>query len=307
MRWSSVWQRSCSQRSPPRHPGARRVRSNARWRVRPSARTRCSPQMTREEKIAVAAGNAAGVPRLGIPPQVFGDGPNGVGHGLAGVTAFPNAQVVAATWDPKLAERFGDALGAETAGKGINVIAAPTVNIVRTPLFGRAAETFGEDPYLSGQIAAAEIRGMQRQRVVAQVKHFAANNQEIGRFGNPLGNPPLSPAVDVVVSERALQEIYFPAFKASVQQGGAASVMCSYPRINGTYACREPLPPGHAEGRLGIPRASSGPMRRSPCATRSRRRTRGPTTSSSAGSACHPRRRCSRCRPSASTTASAGT
>lgn len=194
-------------------------------------------QMTREEKIAVAAGNAAGVPRLGIPPQVFGDGPNGVGHGAAGVIAFPNAEVVAATWDPNLAERFGDALGAETAGKGINVIAAPTVNIVRTPRFGRAAETFGEDPYLSGQISAAEIRGIQRQRVVAQVKHYAANNQEIARFGNPLGNPPLSPAVDVVVSERALQEIYFPAFKASVQQGGAASVMCSCPRINGTYAC----------------------------------------------------------------------
>jgi len=195
-------------------------------------------QMTRQEKIAVAAGNGAGVPRLGIPPQVFGDGPNGVGHGLADVTAFPNAQVVAASWDPNLAERFGDALGAETAGKGINIIAAPTVNIVRTPFFGRAAETFGEDPYLSGEIAATEIRGIQGQRVVAQVKHFAANNQEIGRFGNPFGNPPLAPAVDVVVSERALQEIYFPAFKAAVQQGGAASVMCSYPRINGTYACQ---------------------------------------------------------------------
>ena len=109
------------------------------------------------------------------------------------------------------------------------------------PASGAPPRPSARIPISSGQIAAAEIRGIQRQRVVAQVKHFAANNQEIGRFGNPLGNPPLSPAVDVVVSERALQEIYFPAFKASVQQGGAASVMCSYPRINGMYACENPF------------------------------------------------------------------
>src|SRR5581483_10306850 len=101
-------------------------------------------------------------------------------------------------------------------------------------------ETFGEDPYLAGRIAAAEIRGIQRRHVIAQVKHFAANNQEIQRFGNPLGSPALSPAIDVVVSDRALEEIYFPAFKMAVQVGRAASVMCAYPRINGLYACQNP-------------------------------------------------------------------
>ncbi len=197
-------------------------------------------QLTQEEKISLAAGDADGLPRLDVPPLVASDGPNGVGHGATDVTAFPNAQVLAASWDSALARRFGEALGAEASGKGINLLFAPTVNILRTPYWGRAAETFGEDPYVAGQIVAAEIGGMQSHPVIAQVKHFAANNQEIGRFGNPLGTPPLSPAIDVVVPERALQEIYFPAFKAAVQQGHAGSVMCAYPRINGVYACQNP-------------------------------------------------------------------
>src|SRR5262245_4661881 len=197
-------------------------------------------QMTRDEKISLAANGQAGVPRLGIPGIATSDGPNGVRLGGAGKTAFPNAEVVAASWDRSVAQAFGAALGAETAGKGFNILLGPTVNILRVPEWGRTAETFGEDPFLSGQIAAAEIRGIQSEHVIAQVKHFAANNQEIQRIGNPLGAPPLSPAIDVVVSERALQEIYFPAFKAAVQQGQVASVMCSYPRINGLYACQNP-------------------------------------------------------------------
>jgi len=212
-------------------------------------------QMTFDEKVSMASSGDAGVPRLGIPGLVFDDGPNGVGHGAPDVTAFPNAQVVAASWDRLLAERFGEALGAETAGKGFNYLAAPTINILRTPKWGRAAETFGEDPYLSGQIAAAEIRGIQSEHVISQVKHFAANNQEIARFGNPLGKPTFSQAVNVVVSERALREIYFPAFKAAVQEGEAASIMCSYPRINGTYACQNPSilgPPKTDWGFLGF-------------------------------------------------------
>src|SRR5581483_8986405 len=114
-------------------------------------------------------------------------------------------------------------------------------------------ETFGEDPYLAGRIAAAEIRGIQRRHVIAQVKHFAANNQEIQRFGNPLGSPALSPAIDVVVSDRALEEIYFPAFKMAVQVGRAASVMCAYPRINGLYACQNPALLGTLKGAWGFP------------------------------------------------------
>lgn len=209
-------------------------------------------QMTQDEKISLAASGETGVPRLGIPPLVFIDGPNGIGHGATNVTAFPNAEVVAASWDRSLAQRFGIALGTEAAGKGVNVLLAPTVNILRTFRWGRTAETLGEDPYLAGQLVASEIQGIQGAHVIAQVKHFAANNQEIDRFGYPLGNPPLSPAVDELVSERALQEIYFPAFKAAVQDGHAGSVMCSYPRINGLYACQNPTTLGTLKGDWGF-------------------------------------------------------
>src|SRR4051794_31872237 len=97
-------------------------------------------QMTRDEKVSLAASGTNGLPRLGIPPLVLRDGPNGVGSGAANVTAFPNAEVVAASWDRSLAQRFGSAVGAEAAGKGINVFFAPTVNILRTPRWGRSAE-----------------------------------------------------------------------------------------------------------------------------------------------------------------------
>jgi beta-glucosidase len=198
-------------------------------------------QMTREEKIVFVANGAAGIPRLGIPGITPSDGPNGVREAAPGATAFPAAVTLAASWDRTLAETYGTALGAEASGKGFNVLLGPTINILRVPEWGRGGETFSEDPYLAGQIAAAEIRGVQSQHVIAQVKHFAANNQEIQRVGNPFGSPPLSPAVDVQVSERALQEIYFPAFKAAVQEGGAGSVMCAYPRVNGLYPCQSPF------------------------------------------------------------------
>jgi beta-glucosidase len=210
-------------------------------------------RLTLEEKIALAAAGGAGVPRLGIPGLVPSDGPNGVRLGAPGATAFPNAQVVAASWDRALAKAFGTAMGAEAAGKGFNVLLGPTVNILRTPKWGRAAETLGEDPYLAGQIAAAEIEGIQRQHVIAQVKHFAANNQEIERLGNPIGLSPLSPAIDVHVSERALREIYFPAFKAAVQEGGVGSVMCAYPRVNGVYPCQSPFLLGTLKDEWGFP------------------------------------------------------
>jgi len=209
-------------------------------------------QMTRDEKVSLAADGAAGVSGLGIPGLVATDGPNGVRGGGPGKTAFPNAQIVAASWDRQLAEAFGVALGAETWGKGNNILFAPTVNILRTPYWGRAAETFGEDPYLAGQIAAAEIRGIQSQHVIAQVKHFAGNNQEIQRIGNLGGLPPFSPAVDVVVSERALQEIYFPAFRAAVVEGQVASVMCAYPQVNDLYACQNPYLLGTLKNAWGF-------------------------------------------------------
>jgi beta-glucosidase len=193
-------------------------------------------RMTLSQEISLVGSGVDGVPSLGIPPLLFTDGPNGVGEGAKHVTSFPNAVNIGASFDPRLARLYGQALGAEVAGSGKDLIGAPTINIVRSPLWGRAAETFGEDPFLTSQLVAPEIQGIQSQRVIAQVKHYAAYNQEVGRFGPTLG----SPGVDVGVSERALQEIYFQGFHAAVSTGGAASVMCSYNRINGTQSCENP-------------------------------------------------------------------
>jgi beta-glucosidase len=208
------------------------------------------PQMTRDEKISLVANGGAGVPRLGIPALAPSDGPNGIRNGSPPRTAFPNAQVLAASWDTTLAQRFGGAVGDEAVAKGFNILLGPTVNILRTPLWGRAAETLGEDPFLSGQIAAAEVRGLQSRHVIAEVKHYAANNQEIERHGDLFNG--LSPAVNVIVSDRALREIYFPAFAAAVQDGGAMSVMCAYPQVNGAYACKNPSLLGALKQDLGF-------------------------------------------------------
>ena len=192
--------------------------------------------MTTAEKLELVANGGGGDARLGIPPIRFIDGPNGVGEGSTHVTAFPDAQTIAASWDRRLALAYGRALGAEAFGKGDTLIAAPTVNIVRTPLWGREPETLGEDPFLAGSLAAPEIRGIQSQHVISQVKHFVGNDQEIDRFGQPLA----ATAVSDQVSWRALQEIYFAPFKAAVQQGHVASVMCAYNRINLIYSCQNP-------------------------------------------------------------------
>lgn len=128
---------------------------------------------------------------------------------------------------------FGQAMAQEHMGKGRNVILAPTINILRSPLWGRAAETFSEDPWLTSRFAVAGVQGTQSQGALACPKHFAAYNQETNRFG-PL---PEYKAVDAIVDERTLHELYFPAFKASVQEADAASVMCSYNQVNGHYAC----------------------------------------------------------------------
>lgn len=201
-------------------------------------------KLTLDEKISLVhgdsfgppgfAGHVPGIPRLGIPDLYLSDGPNGVGNGNTGVTAFPVAETDAASFDPGLVQQFGAALGAEHIGKGHNEALAPTINILRVPYWGRVAETFGEDPYLTSQMAVAEVRGIQSQHVIATPKHFAGNNQEAYRLGvNPDGNN-----VNENISARALNEIYFPAFKAAVQQGGAGAVMCAYNQVNGNYACQ---------------------------------------------------------------------
>ena len=197
-------------------------------------------RMTLDEKIAMLHGQgyppagpfAGSIPantRLGIPALILSDGPDGVGDGTTGVTQWPAAVNQASTWDTALVGEFGRASGAEHAAKGRNIALAPTINILRRPNWGRAFETYTEDPYLNGQLASATIRGVQDNHIIATVKHFAANNQEVQRS-----------SVNVVVSRRALEEIYFPGFKAAVQQGETGAVMGAYNKVNGAFCCENP-------------------------------------------------------------------
>jgi beta-glucosidase len=196
--------------------------------------------MSQDQKLAVLHGNGNASPYIGnlspipalcIPGLGLQDGPGGVGDGLGGVTQMPSAVTSAATFDTALEQEYGTAAGAEFAGKGATVALGPTLNIVRDPRWGRAFETFSEDPYLAGQMAAANIRGIQSQGVMAQAKHAAVYNQETYRNG---------PADNAVVDARTLQEIYLPAFQDAVIKGATASVMCAYSTINGTFACQNP-------------------------------------------------------------------
>ncbi|MCU7724397.1 glycoside hydrolase family 3 C-terminal domain-containing protein [Actinoplanes sp. KI2] len=192
--------------------------------------------MTQAEKLTMmhgggSCGYAGCVPanaRLGIPALRLQDGPVGVGDGATGVTQLAAPVAGAASWDTALMRQYGSTLGAEQWGKGTNVVLAPTINIVRDPRWGRAFESFGEDPYLAGQIGAADIQGIQSQGPLAQVKHYAVYNQETARN---------TAADNAIVSDRAEREIYLPGFETSVKQGGADSVMCSYSAINGPFAC----------------------------------------------------------------------
>lgn len=178
------------------------------------------------------AGFTPAIGSLCIPAMNLEDGPSGVSDWMTGVTQFPAPVSIAATWDTAAEQTYGQAIGTEQAAKGTTVDLGPTINIVRDPRWGRAFESIGEDPYFNGQMAAADIRGVQSTGVMAQVKHLAAYNQETNR--NTLAD-------DAIVSEQTLQEIYLPAFQAAVQQGAASSVMCSYSRINGVFACENPL------------------------------------------------------------------
>jgi beta-glucosidase len=181
---------------------------------------------------APLAGGAVGYvpanPRLCIPALVLNDGGAGVGDFQTGTTAFPAPIAQAATWDPLRARALGQAIGLEAWLKGIDVFLAPDVNIARVPQNGRNFEAFGEDPFLSGQIAAAEIQGVQRNPVIATVKHFAVNSQETNRW-----------YVSSNLDNRTLHEIYLPPFEAAVNQGHVGAVMCAYGAINGHYSCED--------------------------------------------------------------------
>lgn len=186
--------------------------------------------------VNACVGHISGIPRLGLPALCMGDGPAGVGNGMKGVTQFPAPVMGAATFDRDLMADYGKALGAEHAGKGRNVVLAPTINIMRTPKWGRLAETLSEDPYLTAQLGTAITSGIQSLGLIATPKHFAANNQEWLR----LGDGPAYEAINAIVPERALREIYYPAFETVVEQGKAGSIMCAYNRVNGGYACENP-------------------------------------------------------------------
>src|SRR5580704_4686201 len=195
-------------------------------------------QMSLSQKVGLMTGtggsyvgNLAAIPSLCIPAMNLEDGPAGVGDGMSNVTQLPAPVDVAATWDTSAEQEYGSVIGAEQAAKGSTVDLGPTINIVRDPRWGRAFESVSEDPYLAGQLSAADIRGVQSTGTMAQVKHYAVYNQETNRNTS---------SDDAVVSTQAEQEIYLPAFQYATQQGAASSVMCSYSTINGTYACQNP-------------------------------------------------------------------
>lgn len=170
------------------------------------------------------AGYIPGVPRLGIPPLRLTDGPAGIRIGT-NATAMPAPVALASSFDDTLAQRFGQVIGRDGRALGQDVLLAPMVNIIRVPYAGRNFETFSEDPLLSARTAAAEVKGVQSQGLIATVKHFAENNQETDRT-----------AVDVNVDEQTLREIELPAFESAVN-AGVGAVMCAYNRVGGVPAC----------------------------------------------------------------------
>ncbi len=190
--------------------------------------------LTFEEKVSMLNGadlwHSQAIPRLGIPALKVTDGPNGV-RGEARDTAeitsasFPVGTAMGATWNPELIHEIGEALAEEVKAKKAHVLLGPTVNTHRAPLAGRNFECFSEDPCLSAEMVKGYIQGVQSKGVGACVKHFACNDQEYERF-----------SISAEVPQRALHEIYLPAFKAAVTQAKSWTIMSAYNRINGTYA-----------------------------------------------------------------------
>jgi beta-glucosidase len=208
---------------------------------------RVLPELTLKEKVSLMAGRemnklvlgasvlffrqfnrwpalAGGIRRFGIPPVKFSDGPRGVA--MDNATCFPVAMARGASWDLDLQERIGEAIGREIRALGGNYYGGVCVNLLRHPAWGRAQETYGEDPHLLGEMGAAMVRGVQRHNVMACVKHYALNNIEQCRF-----------KVDVRADERTLREVYLAHFRRCVEQG-AASVMGAYNKFRGEYCCQ---------------------------------------------------------------------
>src|SRR5512146_579941 len=195
-------------------------------------------KMTLDEKLSLLAGvdlwHTAAIERLGIPSVKVTDGPNGArgAWGDLGPTSalFPVGTALAATWNTELIERTGAALAAEVKAKEAQVLLGPTVNIHRTPLGGRNFECYSEDPYLTGKIAAAYIRGLQKEGISACIKHFVCNDQEFERM-----------SISAEVDECTLREIYLEPFRRAMAEAGPWAIMSSYNRLNGTYASENAL------------------------------------------------------------------
>lgn len=195
-------------------------------------------QMTLEEKASLCSGkdwwNTKAIKRLGIPSIRMSDGPHGVRKQIgdkffesAPSICFPTGSALAASWDRKLLEKVGSALGEECQAENISIILGPSINIKRSPLCGRNFEYYSEDPYLSSELAASYIKGVQSQGVGTSIKHYAMNNQEERRL-----------TVDAKVGERAIREIYLANFEVAVKQSQPWTVMCAYNKVNGKY-CSE--------------------------------------------------------------------
>lgn len=201
-------------------------------------------QMTLEEKAGLLSGedfwHTKGVERLGVPKSMVSDGPHGlrkqdeqvdhlgINDSIKAV-CFPAASATAASFDPDMIEKMGEALGDACQHEKLSVLLGPAVNIKRSPLCGRNFEYFSEDPYLTGVMATALIKGIQSKNVGTSIKHFALNSQEHRR---------MSSSSDC--DERTIREIYFPAFEMAVKEAQPWTVMCSYNRINGTFASENP-------------------------------------------------------------------
>jgi beta-glucosidase len=166
--------------------------------------------------------------RLHIPALKLADGRAGVGNNATRVTLLPAPIAAASSWDTSLLEAFGKVIGQEQWGKGTNVELGPTIDVVRVPEWGRTFETYGEDPYFNGQMAAAEIKGIQSQGPIANANMYLTMNQESDRFH-----------INSIVDERTLQEIYLPPFQTAVS-GGVGTFMCAYIKTNGVYSCENP-------------------------------------------------------------------
>ena len=215
-------------------------------------------RMTVHEKIQVLHAQSkftsAGVPRLGIRQLNMDDGPHGVREELEwnswapakwtndSIVAFPSLTCLAATWNPDLSAVYGNAVSEEFAFRYKDIMLGPGVNIARTPFNGRAFEYMGEDPYLAGRMVVPYIQKAQANGVACCLKHFALNNQEIDRF-----------AVDVKISERALREIYLPAFERAVKEAGVWTIMGSYNLWKGVHCCQnDALLNGILKGEWGF-------------------------------------------------------